>query len=294
MRKDCENIFMYIKNLPPLLSKKEEELLLKELPDPRAREDLITRNLRLIFHIIETRFSNTAVSEDDLFSIGSIGLIKAIDSYNPNRNIKLSTYTGKCIQNEILMYLRKENKSLKCVSLSLPLYKDKNGSELFIEDVCADSKSSLFYDLYPDLDSFFSILNYFSNTLFEKSYRDFIIFFYMLGGNNQKISANVFNLSQSYISRLFKNFHNRVISLNNSEHLPEKLIHSNYFLFFLKDTELCVGISKIILDDSVLDLFPNEYTNDTYFFVKYPFLQESFIDFADFFRHLCDLHLIRN
>lgn len=283
-----------LSNLPSVLSEEEQKILLKKLPDEQARENLILGNLRLVFKIAKN-FLYTEVSIEDLFSIGTIGLIKAVNSFSLDRNVKLSTFASKCIRNEILMYLRKEKRySNSVVSLSTTTYIDNDGNKLFIEDTCADSKSSIFFDLYADLDNFISILNYLSNTLFETSYRDFLIFLYMLGGKKQQFLADYLNLSQSYISRLFKKFNNRIRLLNSSRCFSSKIIYPNYFSFSFSDNELFVGISKELLDTSDLDIFINEKTNDTYFFAIFPFLQESFISVAEMFQHLYELHLIHN
>lgn len=285
------NIFY---NLPSVLSEEEQKILLQKLPDEQARENLILGNLRLVFKIAKN-FLYTEVSIEDLFSIGTIGLIKAINSFSLDRNVKLSTFAGKCIRNEILMYLRKEKKYTDfIVSLSAPIYIENDGIKLFIEDTCADSKSSIFFDLYADLDNFISILNYLANTLFETSYRDFLIFLYMLGGKKQQVLADDLNLSQSYISRLFKKFHNRMRLLNGSVGFSSKIIYPNYFSFSFSDNELFVGISKELLDTSDLKISITEKTNDTYFFAVFPLLQESFISVAEMFRHLYELHLIHN
>lgn len=281
-------------NLPSVLSDEEQKILLKKFPDTQAKENLILGNLRLVLKIAKN-FLYTGLPLEDLFSVGTIGLIKAVNSFSLDRNVKLSTFAGKCIKNEILMYLRKEKKySDFTISLSTTTCIDKDGNKLFIEDTCADSNSSIFFDLYADLDNFLSIVSYISNTLFETSYRDFLIFLYMLGGQKQQILANELNLSQSYISRLFKKFHNRMISLNDSKLFSSKMIHPNYFSFSYIDNELYVGISKELLDNSDFEIFTTEKTNDTYFFAIFPFLQESFISIAEMFRHLYELHLIHN
>lgn len=285
------NIFY---NLPSVLSEEEQKILLQKLPDEQARENLILGNLRLVFKIAKN-FLYTEVSIEDLFSIGTIGLIKAINSFSLDRNVKLSTFAGKCIKNEILLYLRKEKKYKDfIVSLSAPLYLENDGTKLFVEDTCADARSSNFFDLYADLDNFFLIVNYLSNTLFKTSYRDFLIFLYMLGGKKQQVLANDLKLSQSYISRLFKKFHNCMCLLNGSGGFSSKIIYPNYFSFSFSDNELFVGMSKELLDTSDLKISITEKTNDTYFFATFPFLQESFISISEMFQHLYELHLIHN
>ncbi|WP_317949746.1 sigma-70 family RNA polymerase sigma factor, partial [Rossellomorea marisflavi] len=117
--------------LPPPLSKDEEEVLLQKLPsgDKAARSLLIERNLRLVVYIAR-KFENTGINIEDLISIGTIGLIKAVNTFNPEKKIKLATYASRCIENEILMYLRRNNKIRSEVSFDEPLNIDWDGNEL--------------------------------------------------------------------------------------------------------------------------------------------------------------------
>ena len=119
--------------LPPPLSKDEEAVLLVKLPDgdKAARSILIERNLRLVVYIAR-KFENTGINIEDLISIGTIGLIKAVNTFNPERKIKLATYASRCIENEILMYLRRNNKTRSEVSFDEPLNTDWDGNELLL------------------------------------------------------------------------------------------------------------------------------------------------------------------
>ena len=119
--------------LPPPLSKEEEEVLLEKLPkgDKAARSILIERNLRLVVYIAR-KFENTGINIEDLISIGTIGLIKAVNTFNPEKKIKLATYASRCIENEILMYLRRNNKIRSEVSFDEPLNIDWDGNELLL------------------------------------------------------------------------------------------------------------------------------------------------------------------
>lgn len=122
--------------LPPPLTKEEEEMLLQKLPngDRAARSILIERNLRLVVYIAR-KFENTGINIEDLISIGTIGLIKAVNTFNPEKKIKLATYASRCIENEILMYLRRNNKIRSEVSFDEPLNIDWDGNELLLSDV---------------------------------------------------------------------------------------------------------------------------------------------------------------
>lgn len=122
--------------LPPPLSPNEEEEMLKKLSkgDDNARQTLVERNLRLVVYIAK-KFENTGIGIEDLISIGTIGLMKAINTFNTDKNIKLATYASRCIENEILMYLRRSNKLKGEVSIDEPLNQDGDGNELLLSDI---------------------------------------------------------------------------------------------------------------------------------------------------------------
>ena len=139
IRKLLENEIYYIggaEALPPPLKPAEEAEFLKRLAlkDESAKTTLIERNLRLVVYIAK-KFENTAVGIEDLISIGSIGLIKAINTFNPEKNIKLATYASRCIENEILMYLRKNSSTRSEISIDEPLNTDWDGNELLLSDI---------------------------------------------------------------------------------------------------------------------------------------------------------------
>ena len=122
--------------MPPPLLPEEEEILLKKLAenDPETRKILVERNLRLVVYIAK-KFENTGVGLEDLISIGTIGLMKAINTFNTDKNIKLATYASRCIENEILMYLRRSNRLKGEVSIDEPLNRDGDGNELLLSDI---------------------------------------------------------------------------------------------------------------------------------------------------------------
>ena len=123
-------------SLPPPLSTEEEEKLLKELPEGKleTKQTLVERNLRLVVYIAK-KFENTGVGLKDLVSIGTIGLMKGVNTFNTDKNIKLATYASRCIENEILMYLRRSNKIKTEISIDEPLNQDGDGNELLLSDI---------------------------------------------------------------------------------------------------------------------------------------------------------------
>src|SRR5690606_28921859 len=139
--------------LPPPLSKQEEKELLTLLPkgDRAARSILIERNLRLVVYIAR-KFENTGINIEDLISIGTIGLIKAVNTFNPEKKIKLATYASRCIENEILMYLRRNNKLKAEVSFDEPLNIDWDGNELLLSDVLGTEDDIITKNLESDVD----------------------------------------------------------------------------------------------------------------------------------------------
>lgn len=191
--------------LPPPLSKEEEEVLIHKLPngDETARTILIERNLRLVVYIAR-KFENTGINIEDLISIGTIGLIKAVNTFNPEKKIKLATYASRCIENEILMYLRRNNKIRSEVSFDEPLNIDWDGNELLLSDVLGTDEDIITKDLEANIDR-----NLLIKALYQLSDREKQIMelrFGLLGGEEktQKDVADMLGISQSYISRLEK------------------------------------------------------------------------------------------
>ena len=139
--------------LPPPLSKQEEEKYINLLDTNRseARTALIERNLRLVVYIAK-KFENTSVGIEDLISIGTIGLIKAINTFNPQKNIKLATYASRCIENEILMYLRKNNSKRIEISIDEPLNVDWDGNELLLSDILGTDSDIVYQDIENEVD----------------------------------------------------------------------------------------------------------------------------------------------
>jgi RNA polymerase sporulation-specific sigma factor len=191
--------------LPPPLSKEEEEELLKRLPkgDMEARSLLIERNLRLVVYIAR-KFENTGINIEDLISIGTIGLIKAVNTFNPEKKIKLATYASRCIENEILMYLRRNNKVRSEVSFDEPLNVDWDGNELLLSDVLGTEEDIITRGLESNVDK--KLLIKALSKLNEREKQIMELRFGLIGREEktQKDVADMLGISQSYISRLEK------------------------------------------------------------------------------------------
>ncbi|PFV49247.1 RNA polymerase sporulation sigma factor SigE [Bacillus cereus] len=191
--------------LPPPLTKEEEEVLLNKLPkgDQAARSLLIERNLRLVVYIAR-KFENTGINIEDLISIGTIGLIKAVNTFNPEKKIKLATYASRCIENEILMHLRRNNKNRSEVSFDEPLNIDWDGNELLLSDVLGTDDDIITKDLEATVDR--HLLRKALHQLNDREKQIMELRFGLAGGEEktQKDVADMLGISQSYISRLEK------------------------------------------------------------------------------------------
>lgn len=191
--------------LPPPLKREEESDLLDRMQqgDDTVRQILIERNLRLVVYIAR-RFENTGINIEDLISIGTIGLIKAINTYRTDKNIKLATYASRCIENEILMYLRKSSVQRTEVSLDEPLNTDWDGNELLLSDVLGTDADIVMRPIEDDVDR--QLLDAALRKLNERE-REIIVMRFGLNGmteQTQKEVADRMGISQSYISRLEK------------------------------------------------------------------------------------------
>ena len=191
--------------LPPPLSKEEEDhyLILKENGDLKAKNKLIEHNLRLVVYLAK-RYENTGIDLEDLVSIGSIGLIKGINTYKRGKNIKLATYCSRCIDNEILMYLRKNKKTKADISFEESLSFDSDGNELHLEDILGTDSDIVTKPLEDEYDK--KILNEELEKLEDRD-KEIMCLRYGLNGKEeltQKEVAKKLNISQSYISRIEK------------------------------------------------------------------------------------------
>ena len=191
--------------LPPPLTKTEEAVIMQQIRegDEKAREPLIVHNLRLVVYIAK-KFENSNVNIEDLISIGTIGLIKAVNTFSPDRNIKLATYASRCIENEILMFLRKSTQCKYEISIDEPLSTDWDGNELLLSDILGSDADTVSADIEQEVErsqllEAVSRLNTREAMIMELRFG--------LNGNRehtQKQVADLLGISQSYISRLEK------------------------------------------------------------------------------------------
>ena len=192
-------------SLPPPLTREEEELLMLRLSsgEDSVRQELIEHNIRLVVYIAR-KFENTGINLEDLVSIGTIGLIKAVNTFQPAKNIKLATYASRCIENEILMYLRRNTKTRSEISLDEPLNVDWDGNELLLSDVLGTDNDIVFKEIETEVDQYLV-----SEAVKKLPQRDMDIInmrFGLFGRKEltQKQVAEKMGISQSYISRLEK------------------------------------------------------------------------------------------
>lgn len=204
-----ENQIFYVagsQTLPPPLEPEEEEKILKKLDseeDTKARQTLVERNLRLVVYIAK-KFENTGSGIEDLVSIGTIGLMKAINTFKTDKNIKLATYASRCIENEILMFLRRTNRLKGEISIDEPLNQDGDGNELLLSDILGTEPDTVSKGLEDEVDK--KLLR---NSMEKLNPREKNIMELRFGFNTgnektQKEVADMLGISQSYISRLEK------------------------------------------------------------------------------------------
>ncbi|CUN65588.1 MULTISPECIES: RNA polymerase sporulation sigma factor SigE [Clostridium] len=197
--------------LPPPLKKDEEEELVEKLMTggSEIRDILIERNLRLVVYIAR-KFENTGVGVEDLISVGTIGLIKAVNTFNPDKKIKLATYASRCIENEILMYLRRNSKVKAEVSFYEPLNIDWDGNELLLSDILGTENDTVYNLIEDEVDK--QLLFLALKNLNERE-KEIVKLRFGLDGyreKTQKEVADMLGISQSYISRLEKKIINRL------------------------------------------------------------------------------------
>ena len=201
--------------LPAPLETEQENEVIQDLATEEyaqeARSILIEHNLRLVVYIAK-KFDNTGVGVEDLISIGTIGLIKSINTFDPDKNIKLATYASRCIENEILMYLRRNNKTKMEVSIDEPLNVDWDGNELLLSDILGTDEDIIYKDIEDEVER--KLLLKAVDKLSERE-RTIINLRFGLGSSNgeeltQKEVAELLGISQSYISRLEKKIMKRL------------------------------------------------------------------------------------
>ncbi|MDW5299010.1 MAG: RNA polymerase sporulation sigma factor SigE [Sedimentibacter sp.] len=196
--------------LPAPLSQEEEKEVISKLNDSEeAKTILIEHNLRLVVYLAK-KFESTGINVEDLISIGTIGLIKAVNTFKVEKNIKLATYASKCIENEILMHLRRVGKAKTEISLDEPLNIDWDGNELLLSDILGTEEDIIFKDMESEVD-----LNLLNESIKKLNKREYMIMKLRFGLNDsrsftQKEVADMLGISQSYISRLEKKILNRL------------------------------------------------------------------------------------
>lgn len=204
---DIEKIF-YVggsENLPAPLSPEEEEqeIIKMDKGDEMAKKKLVEHNLRLVVYIAK-KFENTGVGIEDLVSIGTIGLMKAINTFNMEKKIKLATYSSRCIENEILMYLRRSNRIKSEISIDEPLNQDSDGNELLLSDILGTDEDITSRRLEDEVDQNLLKLSISKLNKREKNIMELRFGFTTGDEKTQKEVADMLGISQSYISRLEK------------------------------------------------------------------------------------------
>ena len=199
--------------LPPPLEAEEEAACISclgERGQDQAKSTLIEHNLRLVVYIAK-KFDNTGIGVEDLISIGTIGLIKAINTFNPQKNIKLATYASRCIENEILMYLRRNSKTKMEVSIDEPLNVDWDGNELLLSDILGTDEDVIYRDIEAEVEH--HLLGKAINKLSGRE-RMIVELRYGIGRGGRELTqkevADRLGISQSYISRLEKKIMRRL------------------------------------------------------------------------------------
>lgn len=197
--------------LPPPLSKDEEERLIEVFrTNPKeVRGELIERNLRLVVYIAK-KFENTGINVEDLISIGTIGLIKAINTFNPDKKIKLATYASRCIENEILMYLRKNSNRKTEISIDEPLNVDWDGNELLLSDILGTDNDMIYQSIESEVDKQLLTVAMTKLSARERSIMELRFGVNRKDSKTQKEVADLLGISQSYISRLEKKIISRL------------------------------------------------------------------------------------
>ena len=203
MAKQKYEVLADIKLPAPLPKEEEQQLMLNFYENT---DIFVNRNLRLVAYIVK-KFATNKTDFDDFFSVGTIGLMKAVNTFNPEKKIKFATYAVRCIENEILMYMRASKKHNNVTSLDEIIHTDYDGNELTYQDVIKDEKSSDFQETFLNHDLASDLLDIALNRL---TYKEQVVFLYKLAGEKQRIIGKLMRLSQSYISRLETCIHKKI------------------------------------------------------------------------------------
>ncbi len=212
---DIDNLPIYYiggsQTLPPPLSPEEEEETLQKIAagQEELRQVLVERNLRLVVYIAK-KFENTGIGIEDLISIGTIGLMKAINTFNVNKNIKLATYASRCIENEILMYFRRSTKIKGEISIDEPLNQDGDGNELLLSDILGTEEDITSRRIEDEVDKALLKISIEKLSKRERNIMELRFGFSNGEEKTQKEVADMLGISQSYISRLEKKIINKM------------------------------------------------------------------------------------
>ena len=212
LRLFCKNSVYYIngnETLPPPLLAEEEDRMIANIDEEYARRALIEHNLRLVVYIAK-RFENTGAGIEELISIGTVGLIKAVNTYNSEKNIKIATYASRCIENEILMFIRKSSQRKREISIDEPLSVDYDGNELLLSDILGSDSDTVYKKMEEDEER--KIVR---EAVMDLSERERVIIELRFGlGRDEELTqkevADALGISQSYISRLEKKIMHRL------------------------------------------------------------------------------------
>ncbi len=271
-----------LKNLPAPLSNQETIQLFNALPNKEIRDKLICCNIRLVVWISQ-RLVNEHVSQEDLISVGFIGLIKAVDTFNVEKGIKFATYANRCIENEMLMFLRNTKKYCKDISLQSSIYNtEDNYKEFTVEDILVDPKSN-FIEKFEDIDLFERTVTYILNRF---PIRDTLLMLYKIAGMKQREIAKILPphpLSQSYISRLEKKMLKKLSKIPNFNIISAKFTDLN---FSVKDDFYCLRVPKRIHFSELKALSLEVKQTSKFIEVKMPLREDCFLLIAEVMKML--------
>lgn len=236
--------------LPKALEKQKQRELLKKLPNWEARQCLIKGNLRLVKKFSQSYARSTGKDEQDLFQVGAIGLIKAIDKYKVDNNVTLSTYASRGIENEMLAYLKEERKYSKELSFDRIAYSDEEGYDVAFDEISPCLSIPDFVKSIEDRNEFVRVINIISNRLYKKSISHFMALLYMISGKTQADTGKLLNMSQRNAGKWFAKIRSECLSISTNNNYNTE--DSDVF-FYLKDDIICLKIKGYPLIKKLLD-----------------------------------------
>lgn len=279
----------------PLSAEEEKRLLSISSFDLEARNTLIERNIRLVIYTAK-RFENTRIPLEDLVSIGTIGLVKSIQTFSSKKNVKLASYANRCITNEILMFIR-NNKKHTSVTMALEdiIATNTDGSVFKLQDIVPDKKGSI-YESYENQDLICRLLSYVLNSF---PYRKSLILLYSIGQKKQTEIASILGISRSYISRDLSKMHTEI---QNFLQRPKEMKKKDFIFSPMTEDTFCLQISQnwfihlrekyhqFLLKESISFPIVSNFSLTSsccgYYQIELPFDEISFIYLADFLHYL--------